>query len=228
MRCLAVVLLVVILTACSGEGGEDGLRPIPPGVVSTTTSLAAPPENTVALTTTTATTTTTTVPPTTVPPTTTTDPWARPDERGDIAYWQRVLQAVDDILIDGWLIALDEGTVTEDVVRRLDATSQGFDRQRQAQEIEAGLQMPPETFQPEPGHRTIDVVAVLREARDCVVLEAIYDNSEIVREPNPPELGWIALRSVRKGEINPTGWQYSEQTEFESQVDLEAWCSVAP
>jgi len=112
----------------------------------------------------------------------------------DVAYVQRVLDVLDEI--NGGVLRdlLTKRQVTPDMSSRLRAIYNPQELDRQVQALNEQLTRDLSVFKDPPGNRRTVVRRLGTTSGDCVFVEALFDNSAVLKAPNPsPSPTYLAL-----------------------------------
>lgn len=199
-------ILLLCVAACSGSGAED-----------TTVRPLGDPE---APSTTTAPTSTTAPPPTTAAPTTTTEPdaWAVP-ATPDAAYFERVLQTIEDAQAEAGRLVLEARDFTSQAEGLVRATNTGPYLDTVLASIPGLLQIEEGllTFESPP---RISEVLVLDQKTECALVVATISFDDVYSLEREPGQIVVLLRGQPSSAENPTGWTTYERRDSVDRGDL--------
>lgn len=144
------------------------------------------------------------------PTTTTTNPYAVPAVI-DVAYVNRVLSGLDQVMGDASRDLVRSRTITADVYDRLRAIygSNGL-LQLVVETVEEEIRKNFSGFKPNPGNRSTLATRIVTAQPDCVFARVDRDYSAMSPSAGTPQPQWIALRPLElvrdpRG-YNPTRW----------------------
>jgi hypothetical protein len=163
-------------------------------------------------------------PTTTVPSTTTTtDPYAIPATI-DVAYVQRVMDAIDVLLGKAAQALVRERSVDGEWAKyaRAALDDRGLAAARKGAELELGLNL--RDYRPSPGqpHTTVRSVVIART--QCVAARALIDGSEVVTLASAISESHIEFSAKDPGRdpggLNPSPWLLARVSDVGAKVEL--------
>ncbi len=163
-------------------------------------------------------TTTSATPSTSSAPTTEPDPWARP-ATPDAAYFERVLNELEEIHAEAFRLIRAESSVTPKAEALLRATKTGLN-------LDYSLGQAALFANEFPDHLTLERPPLLSEIElveptsQCVLLQATVSFSDVYTGPRAAERAFIRLLATEATDTNPTGWLTEQRWEVGSEPEL--------
>ncbi|MCU1460234.1 MAG: hypothetical protein JWO37_309 [Acidimicrobiales bacterium] len=155
--------------------------------------------------------------PTAAATTTTTDPYAIPATI-DVAYVQRVMDAIDPLLGKAAQALVREKSVTGEWAKyaRAALDDKGLASAKYGAQLELGVNL--RDVKPTPGQPRTTVQAIVASGPSCVAARAFRDSSELTTLPHSSGDSNIELRLVQEAwdpeNLNPTPWVVSNVSDI--------------
>jgi hypothetical protein len=146
------------------------------------------------------------------PRTTTTHPYAVPAVI-DVAYVDRVLAGLDEIMADVVRIVISTRTIPRDAYDRIRAVYGDDDwLQGSIDSLQKDIRGQLSTYRLQPGPTITRVTALLSVQPGCIFAEVSRDYSAVSAAPSPPEKQWVALAPLSPhndpNRHNRTNWSF--------------------